>query len=82
MLQIQNFPENKGHDKYCFNNEKGLKKINLALMNINEKRKQAPVNRDINKTFLSQFRTKQEEQYMNDPNLGEQKKNIVHQDKA
>ena len=51
-------------------------------MDINEKRKLPPQINDINNTFFKQFKTKNDEKYLNDPNIGAHKKNIVHHDKA
>ena len=42
----------------------------MALMDINEKRKLPPQRNDINNTFFKQFKTKNDEKYLNDPNIG------------
>ena len=66
---------------YSFNNKVGKQKIKNALMDINDKRNMKPQKFDIHKRFFKQFRSKFEEKFLNDPNIGIQKKKIVHSDK-
>ena len=59
-----------------------MNKIKNALLDEDKRRQRPPLVQDINKSFFNQFQNQEDEKYLNDPNIGNFKKNIVQNDKA
>ena len=54
-----------------FCTEQGLAKIEQALLDEDERRQRPPEIQDINKNFFRQFLDKEDERYLNDPNIAD-----------